>query len=56
MLTEEDKRKIHAESIRILEEVGVKFLSHKARRILKGNGAKVDTDAQIARIPEEMVR
>ena len=56
ILTEEDKRKIHTESIRILEEVGVKFLSHKALKILKDNGAKVDTDTQIARIPEEMVQ
>ena len=56
ILTEEDKRKVHAESIRILQEVGVKFLSHKALRILKDNGARVDIDTQIARIPEEMVQ
>ncbi|MBW2409168.1 MAG: trimethylamine methyltransferase family protein, partial [Deltaproteobacteria bacterium] len=56
ILTEEDKHKIHAESIRILEEVGAKFLSPKAQKILKDNGAKVDTDTHIARIPEEMVQ
>ena len=56
ILTEEDKRKVHAESIRILQEVGVKFLSHKALGILKDNGARVDIDTQIARIPEEMVQ
>jgi trimethylamine--corrinoid protein Co-methyltransferase len=56
ILTEDDKQKIHAESIRILAEVGAKFLSPKALKILKDNGAKVDTDAQIARIPEEMVQ
>ena len=48
ILTEDDKQKIHAESIRILEEVGAKFLSSKALKILKDNGAKVDTDTQIA--------
>ncbi len=56
ILTENDKHQIHAESIRILEEVGAKFLSSKALKILKDNGAKVDTDTQIARIPEEMVQ
>jgi trimethylamine--corrinoid protein Co-methyltransferase len=56
ILTEDDKRKIHAESIRILSEVGAKFLSPRALKILKDNGAKVDTDTQIARIPEEMVQ
>ncbi len=56
ILTENDKHKIHAESIRILEEVGAKFLSSKALKIFKDNGAKVDTDTQIARIPEEMVQ
>jgi len=56
ILTEDDKQKIHAESIRILAEVGAKFLSPKALKILKDNGAKVDTDTQIARIPEEMVQ
>jgi trimethylamine--corrinoid protein Co-methyltransferase len=56
ILTEEDKHKVHAESIRILQEVGAKFLSHKALKILKDNGARVETDTQIARIPEEMVQ
>jgi len=56
ILTEEDKRKVHAESIQILQEVGVKFLSHKALGILKDNGARVDIDTRIARIPEEMVQ
>lgn len=56
ILTEDDKQKIHAESIRILAEVGAKFLSPKALKILKDNGARVDTDTQIAKIPEEMVQ
>ena len=56
ILTEDDKQKIHTESIRILAEVGAKFRSHKALKILKDNGARVDTNSQIARIPEEMVQ
>ena len=56
ILTESEKQKIHAESIRILEEVGAKFHSEKALKILKDNGARVDKDANMAKIPEEMVR
>ena len=56
ILTEDEKHKIHAESLRILSEVGAKFLSDKALKILQANGAKVDQSAKIARIPEEMVQ
>ncbi len=56
ILTQEDKHKVHNESIRILQEVGVKFYSDKALKILKDNGAKVDNDTKIAKIPEEMVQ
>jgi trimethylamine--corrinoid protein Co-methyltransferase len=55
-LTEDEKHKIHRESVRILEEVGVKFHSGKALKILADNGAKVDNDSGIARIPEDMVQ
>jgi trimethylamine--corrinoid protein Co-methyltransferase len=56
ILSENQKQKIHSESIRILEEVGTKFLSEKALEILKHHGAKVDPDTKIVRIPEEMVQ
>ncbi|MCP4689384.1 MAG: hypothetical protein GY859_15125, partial [Desulfobacterales bacterium] len=55
ILSEDDKQTIHSESIRILQEVGAKFLSDKALQILKKNGAKVDAGEKIAKIPEEMV-
>ncbi len=55
-LAENEKHKIHRESVRILEEVGVKFHSGRALKILKDNGAKVDNDTGIARIPEDMVQ
>ena len=54
-LAEDEKHRIHRESIRILEAVGVKFHSKKALEILKTSGAKVDNDSGIARIPEDMV-
>jgi trimethylamine--corrinoid protein Co-methyltransferase len=56
ILTEDEKHRIHAESIRILFEVGAKFISDKALKILKRNGARGDPDTKIARIPEEMVQ
>ena len=55
ILTNDEKQKIHTESIRILEEVGAKFLSNNALKILKGSGAKVDHATRIAKIPAEMV-
>jgi trimethylamine--corrinoid protein Co-methyltransferase len=54
-LSEDERQKIHDESIKILEEVGVKFLSDRALKIMNDNGAKIDSDAKIARIPAEMV-
>jgi trimethylamine--corrinoid protein Co-methyltransferase len=55
ILSDDERRKIHAESIKILEEVGVKFMSGRALKILKDHGARIDSDTQTARIPAEMV-
>jgi trimethylamine--corrinoid protein Co-methyltransferase len=55
ILSEEEKQVIHKESLRILEDVGVLFHSRKALKILEANGAKVDQETKVARIPEEMV-
>ena len=46
---------MHEKSIKILEEVGVKFLSEKALKIMEKNGARVDTKEKLAKIPREMV-
>ena len=54
-LSSEEQQVIHDESIRILEEVGALFHSKKALGILEKNGAKVDHESGIARIPAEMV-
>jgi len=54
-LSSEEQQIIHEESIRILEEVGALFHSKKALGILAKNGAKVDHESGIARIPAEMV-
>jgi trimethylamine---corrinoid protein Co-methyltransferase len=55
ILSDEQKTKIHQQSLKVLNEVGVKFLSKKALTLLKKNGAVVDFNNHIAKIPEEMV-
>jgi len=55
ILSEEEQVHIHAESLRILLNVGVKFHGEKALPLLEKNGAKVDYETRIARIPEELV-
>ena len=54
-LSQDEKHRIHKDSIKILSRVGVKFMSNKALKILEKNGAGVDYDTRIAKIPEEMV-
>ncbi len=55
ILSEDEKQKIHEESIRILEEVGVRFVSTQALELLADHGAEVDPQSNIARIPVTMV-
>jgi len=55
VLSRDEQERIHAESLRILAEVGVKFLGERALPILKKNGAKVDEERRVVRIPPEMV-
>jgi trimethylamine--corrinoid protein Co-methyltransferase len=54
-LSEDERGRIHADSIKILSEIGVEFRSDKALKILADGGAIVDAGSRIARIPEEMV-
>ncbi len=50
---EEDQ--VHAESIRILEQVGIKVTSGKVLAMLAEHGATVDARTQVAKIPEDLV-
>ncbi|HEY5914872.1 MAG TPA: trimethylamine methyltransferase family protein [Verrucomicrobiae bacterium] len=54
-LSEPERERVHRDSLRILSEVGVRFHSARARKLLAGLGARVDTDREIVRIPSEMV-
>jgi trimethylamine--corrinoid protein Co-methyltransferase len=54
-LSQEDRERIHRDTLKVLWEVGIKFHSDKALDILRKNGAKIDGDSRVARIPEELV-
>jgi trimethylamine---corrinoid protein Co-methyltransferase len=55
VLSGEEKKIIHEESIRILEEVGIKFPSERALDILEKGGARIDREKQLAYISGQMV-
>lgn len=55
ILSEAEKEQIHAETLRILWEAGVKYHSQKAMGLLEANGARVDYEKKIAHIPAELV-
>ncbi len=55
VLSQEEKKLIHEQSMRILEEIGIKFPSERALAILEKGGAKIDRDKQIAYISRQMV-
>jgi len=55
ILTEEEQHRIHNMSLRILEEVGIRFHGDRAPRILQENGVKINPEDKIAKIPTELV-
>ena len=54
-LTKEEEDEVHLESLKILEEIGIKVTSSKVLSMLKGHGATVNTKTQVVRIPERLV-
>jgi len=50
-----ERERIHLDSLSVLRDVGVRFMSDRALKILESNGARVDRASRIARIPEDMV-
>jgi len=50
-----EQQRVHVESLRILAEVGVKFLGKTALPLLKKAGARVDEASHIACFPKELV-
>jgi len=55
VLSDDEIEAIHAESLRILAEVGVRFHSQRARKLMQTSGAQVDHETKIVRIPAELV-
>ncbi len=54
-LSENEKLRIHEDTLKILSEIGVKFMSPVALKLLGDNGASIDRENKIARIPPFMV-
>ncbi|NLD19688.1 MAG: hypothetical protein GX663_05495 [Clostridiales bacterium] len=55
VLNIDEIKRLHKDSIRILEEVGVKVPSEKALTMLEKAGGKIDWDKEVAYISEKMV-
>lgn len=55
LLSENEKEKVHLETMRILFEAGVLFHSEKVLRLLEVNGVRVDWEKKTAHIPAEVV-
>lgn len=54
-LSREQEDAVHVESIRILEQVGIKVTSRRVLAMLRDEGASVDERSQVAKISESMV-
>ena len=55
LLSDTDIKKIHETSMKILEETGMKIKNVHARKIFAENGAEVDEETHVVKIPREMV-
>lgn len=55
VLSADDQQRVHAESLRILSQVGVRFHGDQALPLLKAQGARVSLDDRRAWIPGELV-
>jgi trimethylamine--corrinoid protein Co-methyltransferase len=55
LLTESEKEQVHKETLRILDEAGVRYHSKQALKLLEKNGAEIDWDENIAYIPPTLV-
>ncbi len=55
ILSDDEQYRIHAMSLRILEEVGIRFHGDCAPKILYKHGIKIDPEERIAKIPAEFV-
>jgi len=55
VFSEEEEVEVHAQSLRILSEIGLKFHSEETWPILEQNGCRVDRETGMVRFPPEVV-
>jgi trimethylamine--corrinoid protein Co-methyltransferase len=55
ILSEEEQERVHAQSLRLLAEAGVRFHGKKAPQVFRKNGLSFDEDQLIVKIPPEVV-
>jgi len=55
LIDREAFKRIHEESLRVLEKVGIRIYSVHALDLLKQHGATVDKDKMVAKIPRDLV-
>ena len=55
-MSREEIYDIHAATLSVLEETGVRILDPKASHTLADAGASVDSKSSVARIPEHLLR
>jgi trimethylamine--corrinoid protein Co-methyltransferase len=56
LLSENERERVHAESLRILTETGIRYYGEQALKLLSQSGVKVDWDTKTAYIPQELVQ
>lgn len=56
VLSSEELESIQSATLHLLENVGIRFPSERALRILEEHGAEVDMESQIVRMPADMVK
>ena len=55
LLSDSETDRIHADTLTVLETVGVRYYSEKALILLEAAGARVDYSEKIAHIPPALV-
>ena len=55
LLSTDDIRQIHEATLDVFENVGVKYHSQTALEILEANGATVDRETNVAKVPAAVV-
>ncbi len=55
VFSEEEVKQVHEATVSLLENVGIKMHNDAARQIFAENGAKVDSESRIVKIPRAMI-